>query len=75
MINHIPIITNILGESQLPLYLGWVGVDYWYVPIIIGERENDWRSAGAQLLHKLSQYGSWIGNWGTAGDALRCVHV
>jgi len=58
-----------LGESQLPLYLGRVGVNYLVVPIIIEKKENVLRTVGALFFYLLSQYGSWIGDWGTAGDA------
>ena len=45
-------------------------MDYWFVPIIIGEREEECGSVGAQFHTKLSQYGSWIVKQGTAEDAL-----
>jgi len=59
-----------LGESQLSLYLGRIEVNYWVVPITIGKSERFRETAGALFPYQLSQYDSWIGDWGTAGDAL-----
>jgi hypothetical protein len=52
-----------LGESQLPFYLGRVGVNYWVVPITIGKKSFR-KIAGALFSYQLSQYDSWIGDWG-----------
>ena len=40
-------------------------MNYWVVPIIIGNSERSWEIAGALFSYLLSQYGSWIGDWGT----------
>ena len=45
-------------------------MNYWIVPIIIRKRERFWEIAGALFFYLLSEYGSWIGDQGTAGDAL-----
>ena len=47
--------------------------ELFVVPIIIGKRERFWEVIGALFSYLLSQYSSWIGNWGTAGDALRPI--
>ena len=60
-----------MGESQLSLYLGRGDVNCWDVPIIIKKKKTFWETAGALISYLLSQYGSWIENWGTVGDALR----
>ena len=44
-------------------------MNYWVVPIIIGNSERFWEIAGALFSYLLSQYGSWIGDWGTVTDA------
>ena len=44
-------------------------MNYWVVPITIGKKRFR-KIADALFSYQLSQYDSWIGNWGTAGDAL-----
>ena len=61
--------TILLGESQIFLYLERVGMNYWVVPIIIRKKEKFWET-GVLFSYQLSQYRSWIRDWGTAGDAL-----
>ena len=36
-----------------------------------GKRGRFWATAGALVSYLLSQYGSWIGDRGTAGDTLK----
>ena len=48
-------------------------MNYWVVPITIGKSERFRETAGALFSYQLSQYDSWIGDWGTAGDALTDV--
>ena len=45
-------------------------MNYWNVSITIGKEGRFWETAGALVSYLLSQYGGWIGNWETAGDAL-----
>ena len=45
-------------------------MNYWVVPITIGKSERFRETAGALFPYQLSQYDSWIGDWGTAGDVL-----
>ena len=57
--------------STLSIWGSWGGLlicpnNYW-------KRERERGSARAQSLHKLSQYDSWNGEWGSAGDALRTL--
>ena len=46
-------------------------MNYWDIPIIIGRRKIFWEIARALVSYLISQYNSWIGDWGTAEDALR----
>ena len=52
-LNTHPNTTNILGEPNFSLYLRGVGMKYWDIPILIGERERFWGTAGVYLLHNI----------------------
>jgi len=52
-----------------------MGVNCWDVLIIIGEIERFCETAEALVSYLLSQYVSWIRDWGTAGDALTMVDI